>query len=342
MAWSDGLPDVIRGCWQLSEGHGRVWGRGEAFRILDRAAAGARGQRPELDRPFVLDMADIYTGVEELVGSWLAARSEGAMATRIHTKLVPDLDDLSRVDRAYVTAVVERSLRRLGVEAVDLVQLHWWDFAVPGWVEAATYLAELQDRGLVRSVGVTNFDAGRLAQLLDANVPVVSDQVQLSLLDRRPLTALAPLCERRGVSLLCYGTLAGGLLSAEWRRRPRPTDPPTRSVAKYLAVLDEVGGWPALQKLLDAVADVAADSGLSFAQIAAAWVRRQPSARAVIVGLSRRQQFPGDPLGCLDDTHRSLIEAALPPSVPGDVYEAERRRDGPHGRLMRYDLGRVS
>ena len=205
---------LVRGCWQLSQGHGPEWSRRRAFAALDEAAAG-----PE---PLFLDCADIYTGAEQLLGDWLAARPASAGQTVVFTKFVPDLDALATIDRSYVRDIVLRSRDRLGVEALELVQFAWWDLSQPGWLRAAEWLTELREEGVVRNIGVTNFDCAALTALLDAGIPVVSNQVQFSLLDRRPRRGMTDLCLRRNVTLLAYGALAGGLLSESagaWRRR---------------------------------------------------------------------------------------------------------------------------
>ena len=328
--WGGDLPDVIHGCWQLSDGHGGAWSEEDVVGALERA--GREGD------PLVLDMADIYTGVEERVGRWLASRAGDAPAVRIHTKFVPDLAALSRVDRHWVEASVEGSLKRLGREQVDLVQFHWWDFDVPGWIEAAGHLADLVPTGKVGAVGVTNFDLQRLDALLQAGVPVVSNQVQLSVLDRRPLEGLAEFCRERGVALLCYGTLAGGLLDQRWLDQPRPVDG-NRSVAKYLQVVDAVGRWESLQVALRALDRASAASGLSIAEAAMSFARFQPGVRSIILGLSRSAHRPSARVERLEAPALEALLHALPPSIRGGVYEVERVRDGPHGRLMRYDLG---
>jgi len=144
---------VLKGGWQLAGGHGPV----------DAAAA-----MSDMDR-FVdagittFDCADIYTGVEVLIGGWLKQRrqSGGAAAVQVHTKYVPDLDRLPTHSRTDVVRGIDRSLARLGVDRLDLVQLHWWDYDVPGYVEAAMWLDELRRTGKVRYVGLTNFDQRR-------------------------------------------------------------------------------------------------------------------------------------------------------------------------------------
>ncbi|MEM9800288.1 MAG: aldo/keto reductase, partial [Planctomycetota bacterium] len=145
---------LIVGGWQLSAGH-REDAVDEAELFAGLASAARAGWT-------TFDCADIYTGVEELFGRFRAAHAADLRADGIelgfHTKYVPDLDALGSLDRAAVVAVIDRSLPRLGVARLDLVQFSWWDYAVPGYVEVAQWLTELRDAGKIRHVGATNFD----------------------------------------------------------------------------------------------------------------------------------------------------------------------------------------
>ncbi len=327
--WRPPASGVIRGCWQLSRGHGPGWSRELAFAALDAAAS-----RP--GRLF-LDCADIYGGVEALLGEWMARRGAAAEQIVVHTKFVPDLTVLPRIDRRHVRRIVLRSRDRLGVDALALVQFHWWDFGVPGWVRAAEWLAELREEGIIRHIGVTNADVPALRTLLDAGIPVVADQVQLSLLDRRPLAGLTDFCRERGVTVLCYGALAGGLLS-DGDGRDAPCD--SRSLTKYRLIADEVGGPATLARARAALSEIAARQCAAMADAAAAYALSRPAVGAVIIGLSRRG-LAADPRAVrLGRPDLEQLEATVPTTVPGAVYEAERDRTGPHGRIMRYDLGR--
>ena len=316
---------VIRGCWQLSEGHGDGWNRERAFAALDAAAAAAR--------PLVLDCADIYTGVERTIGDWLARRPDIADDVVVHTKFVPDLNVLSTIDRDHVRRVVLRSRDRLGVNVLELVQFAWWDLAQPRWVRAAEWLAELQQEGIVRHLGVTNFDRGSLGALLDAGIPVVSSQVQFSLLDRRPLKGLMELCRERGVTLLAYGALAGGLLSDAGGA---PLE--SRSLTKYRLIVEEVGGREVLDRARGALAGLAARHGATMADAAVAYVLGQPGVGAAIVGLSRRGLMVDGRRVRLSPCDVARLEETVPATVQGEVFEVERDREGPHGRIMRYNL----
>src|ERR1700722_7199094 len=95
------------------------------------------------------DCADIYTGVERLIGSFRRAYPTHAKQVQIHTKFVPDLAYLRSLDGAGIAATIDRSLTRLGQERLDLVQFHWWDFAIPRYVETALELDRLRRAGKI-------------------------------------------------------------------------------------------------------------------------------------------------------------------------------------------------
>ena len=128
------------------------------------------------------DCGDIYTGVEELYGCLIRSlrhRGESEDDINIFTKLVPDLDVIQagKVDETYVRSVIRRSLNRLGVERLSLVQFHWWDYNFPGYLAALRALDGLVREGLVDHIGLTNFDAEHTKEVLDAGIPIVTAQV---------------------------------------------------------------------------------------------------------------------------------------------------------------------
>ncbi len=329
---------VIVGGWQLSRGHGGGIPGGESPRRFLSGLV-ARGLT-------TFDCADIYTGVEELLGDFLRHHRASGSGTpvQIHTKLVPDLDVLPAIDRRYVERIVHRSLARLGVEALDLVQFHWWDFAVPGYVEVMQWLGALRREGKIRHLGVTNFDEAHLAELLEAGAEVVSNQVQYSVLDRRPEGALAPYCLEKGIALLCYGALAGGFLTGRWLGTPEPPrELENRSLVKYRLIIEEIGGWRRYQAVLEALAEVAARAGVSLPAAALGFVLDRPGVAATITGLDSSEQAEAL-LSALDlawePQARAALDAVLAatPVPPGPVYGVERIVDGPHGAIMRYNL----
>jgi hypothetical protein len=134
---------VIKGGWHLAGDHGEVDPDGA---LRDMAAFVDAGIT-------TFDCADIYNGVEELIGRFRRQYPGHAARLRVHTKFVPDLDQLPTVDRAYVERIVDRSLQRLGVEQLDLVQFHWWDCEVPRYVEVALELEQLRRAGKIDQPG---------------------------------------------------------------------------------------------------------------------------------------------------------------------------------------------
>ena len=220
------------------------------------------------------DCADIYTGVEELIGAFLkqyreAFKSGDLPAVQVHTKFVPDFNTLATLSLEDVTRIVDRSLARLGVERLDLVQFHWWDYSIPGYVEAALHLATLQEAGKIRHIGVTNFDAQHLQQILDAGVPVTSNQVQYSVLDHRVEADLLELAERYNIPFLCYGVIAGGFLSDRYLNAPDPPSPlENRSLTKYRLIIDEFGGYLRFQECLQILRSIADKYNVNIAEVA--------------------------------------------------------------------------
>jgi aryl-alcohol dehydrogenase-like predicted oxidoreductase len=329
---------LLKGGWQLATGHG------------ERVPADPRG---DMDR-FVdagittFDCADIYTGVEATIGDWRARRRARGdrPAVQVHTKYVPDLDRLTSHTRADVVRGVDRSLTRLQVERLDLVQLHWWDFDVPGYVEAAVWLDELRRAGKIRNVGVTNFDRPRLTELLAADVPIVTHQVQYSVLDRRPADGMATFCAERRIHLLCYGAVAGGFLAERYLRRAEPAPPlENRSLVKYRLIVEEFGGWDRFQALLAALEGVAERHRAGIGAVAIRWVLDRPGVAGVIVGARHAGHLDQLQRACaitLDDDDRAAIACvqAGAPGPAGDVYELERVKGGRHAGVMRYTLNR--
>lgn len=322
---------LIRGGWQLAGDHGPVE-RGRA--IDDMAAFPAAGIT-------AFDCADIYTGVEAMIGEF---RERHGPLVKVHTKYAPDVDALPP-SREQVRATIDRSRQRLRQDRLNMVQFHWWRYEVEGAVQAARWLKELQDEGAIDTLGATNFDVPHLRAILDAGVPLVSHQVQYSLLDRRPENGMTSLLAERGMHLLAYGTLAGGFLTDRWLGAPEP-DPATlgnRSLVKYRLIIDDFGGWMAFQRLLRTLRDVADRHDTTIAVVATRWVLDRPSVGAAIVGARYAAHLP-ESLAVfalrLDERDRAAIDAVLArhPGPSGDTFALERDRAGRHGRIMKYNL----
>ncbi|MBQ5342624.1 MAG: aldo/keto reductase, partial [Oscillospiraceae bacterium] len=171
---------IINGCWQLSAEH-CLQGKLD----IDDAIYAFHRLKDEGFTTF--DCADIYTGVEEILGRFVnelkASGNYKEEDIQIHTKFVPDKSVLPVINREYTEKIVDRSLMRTHREAIDLIQYHWWDFSIPGYIDAALDLVELQKKGKIRNIGMCNMDTQRLKELLDAGIDIVSNQAQYSCFD---------------------------------------------------------------------------------------------------------------------------------------------------------------
>lgn len=332
---------IIRGGWQFAGGHGPV-NRSEAIAgLVADCKAGISA----------FDCADIYTGVEDLIGDLRQAllQESGAEALaglKIHTKFVPDLDLLSSLSKNDVRKAIDRSLCRLRMERLDLVQFHWWDYSVGDPVQAATWLKELQQEGKIALLGGTNFDVPHTAALLQADIPLVAMQVQYSLLDNRPEHGLIEVCRANDVHLFCYGTVAGGFLSDAWYGRKEPEVPfENRSQIKYKLIIDEFGGWDLFQELLHSLRRIADRHGVDIGTVASRAVLDSPQVAAVIVGARNTDHLDANLAIAqlrLDPEDRAEIDLILTErrGPQGDVFALERDRAGRHGSIMKYNLNR--
>lgn len=320
---------IAKGNWQLAERHGAPYAREAAIDDMRRfVEAGVT----------LFDCADHYVGVEQLIGEFRRHHPDHARRLRVSTKLVPDLESLPRLRRQDVERIVDTSLARLGQERLDLVQFHWWDYRVPGYVEAMHWLDDLRSAGKVELIGTTNFDTARLSEIVASGVPVATNQLQYSGLDHRPEHGLAELCAAHGIRLLCYGTLAGGFIAERWLGAPEPQPPfANRSLVKYRLIIDDFGGWPRFQALLSALDGIARRHRVSLASVAIRYVLDKPGVAVAIVG-ARDAAHLAD-LGqavTLDEDDRGAIARVVSqaPGPRGDCYDLERIEDGPHSLIM--------
>jgi len=269
---------LLNGMWQVAGGHGGI----DPHRAVEAMFA-------YHDAGFTTwDLADHYGPAEEFIGEFrrqFAARYGAARLGEVQafTKWVPQP---GRMTRRTVEAAVDISLRRMAVDRLDLLQFHWWDYADPGYLDALHHLAELRDAGKIRHLGLTNFDTERLRVITETGIRIVSNQVQYSLVDRRPEARMAAFCTQHGIGLLTYGTLLGGLLSQAWLGAPEPRGVAlaTWSQQKYKRMIDAWGGWPLFQELLLALSLVAQRHGVSIANVGARCILDREAVAGVIVG----------------------------------------------------------
>lgn len=326
---------VIKGGWQLSDGHSDDISSNP---VDDMFAFAERG----ID---TFDCADIYTGVEDMIGEFVAVnkKRDHPKAIRVHTKYVPDYDQLGRLTKTDVESIVDRSLMRLNLDRLDMVQFHWWNYEAPGTVEAAAWLKELQQAGKIDLLSTTNFNTEKTREILNAGIELATTQVQYSLLDPRPEKALLGLCAEHGMRLLCYGTLAGGFLSERWLGQAEPRSFSNRSLIKYKLMIDEIGGWELFQALLQTLDRIAKKHAVSIASVASNWVLLQPQVAAVIIGsrnathVDRYKEVFALHMDEGDIDAIAIIKSQMN-TPPDDVFDLERNKNGPHGSIMKYNL----
>ncbi|MDT8857414.1 aldo/keto reductase [Paracoccaceae bacterium Fryx2] len=330
---------VIRGGWQLAGGHGPV---DRAETIADMAAFYEAGI-------VTFDCADIYTGVEDLIGQFRIRHGAAALdRLRVQTKLVPDLADLATLTRDSVRRIIDTSLRRLHMDRLDLVQFHWWDYAVPRYLEALGWLDDLRREGKVLHIGATNFDTPRTLEILQAGIPLVSMQVQYSLIDARPERALVQAALAHDMHIFAFGSVAGGFLGDRWLGQPEPTGPlENRSLTKYKLIIDDFGGWALFQTLLRCLRTIADRHGCDVATVASAAMLSRPAVAAVIVGARNRSHLAQNVaianLALTAQDHAQIAAVLARGQTPeGDTFTLERDRHGRHGQIMKYNLNKAS
>jgi aryl-alcohol dehydrogenase-like predicted oxidoreductase len=301
---------VLNGMWQVSGGHGVI----EAGRAVDEMFA-------YHDTGFTTwDLADHYGPAEDFIGEFrrrFVVRNGAERLSEIQafTKWVPYP---ARMTRRTVEDAVGISLSRMGVECLDLLQFHWWDYGNASYLDALKHLADLQHDGKIRRLALTNFDTERLRVIADHGIPIVSNQVQYSIVDRRPEARMAAFCADHPMTLLAYGTLLGGLLSEKYLGRPEPqrAELDTASLRKYKNMIDTWGGWTLFQELLAVLKQIADRHRVSIANVGVRYILDRPAVAGVIVGArlgvarhladnSRVFDF------ALDPEDQAMIEAVL-------------------------------
>jgi aryl-alcohol dehydrogenase-like predicted oxidoreductase len=281
---------------------GRQLDETASFAVLDRAA--------ELGIDFV-DTADVYpvpgspeTGgrTEEIVGRWLKDRKPRCtVATKCVGRVGPGANDLGG-GRKHVIEACEASLRRLGLERVDVFYLHHSDLGAPV-DEAMEALDRLVRDGKVHHVGVSNFEAWQLglamavvAERRLARIAVV--QPRYNLLNRVYERDLLPLCRESGIGVAPYNPLAAGMLAGRYRRGEEPPAGSRFALGDYGRMYQRRYFSDRMHDVADAVRAVASETGVTPAQVALAWLLAQPGVTAPIVGASRPEQ--------LDDSVRAV------------------------------------
>jgi aryl-alcohol dehydrogenase-like predicted oxidoreductase len=283
-----------------------------------------------------VDTADVYSrGIsEEIIGRWLAARSGVRDQLVIATKgrfPMGDGPNDAGLTRTHLGRALDASLRRLGVDFVDLYQAHAWDPLTP-IDETLAFFDGAVRAGKIRYVGVSNFvgwqlqKAALLAQLRGL-APIVTLQPQYNLLVRDVEFELVDVCLNERIGMLPWSPLAGGWLSGKYRRDESPQgatrlgENPARGMEAFGPRNAQERTW----RVIDAVRDVADARGVSMSQVALAWVAGRPAVTSVILGARTLEQLD-DNLGAADlrlsEKESALLTEASAPVVADYPYGA--------------------
>jgi aryl-alcohol dehydrogenase-like predicted oxidoreductase len=269
---------VLNGMWQMSGYHGRIDPSKAIASMFEYLDAGYT----------TWDLADHYGPAEDFIGEFrrqlINTRGEEALANlQAFTKWVPRP---TKMTRELVEKNIDISRQRMGVDSLDLLQFHWWEYRDNNYLDALGYMAELQKEGKIKHLALTNFDTEHLKIITEAGIKIVSNQVQFSLIDRRPQVAMIDFCQQHGIQLLAYGTLAGGLISEKYlgQKEPQKFQLDTASLKKYKNMVDAWGDWNLFQELLTVLQDIATKHGVTIPNVAVRYIIEQPAVAGAIVG----------------------------------------------------------
>ncbi|MEQ9549876.1 MAG: aldo/keto reductase [Coleofasciculus sp. G3-WIS-01] len=269
---------ILNGLWQVSGAHGRIDPKKAIPSMFDYLDAGFT----------TWDLADHYGPAEDFIGEFrrqlVATRGEEALGNiQAFTKWVPRPGSMTR---QWVEKNIDRSRQRMEVESLDLIQFHWWDYRDRNYLDALKQMAQLQAEGKIKHLALTNFDTEHLKIIIDAGIKILSNQVQYSLVDRRPQVKMEQFCQDHDIKLFTYGTVCGGLLSEKYLGKPEPggTELSTASLRKYKNMIDAWGGWNLFQELLTVLQDIATQYKVSISNVAVRYILDQPTVAGVIIG----------------------------------------------------------
>jgi aryl-alcohol dehydrogenase-like predicted oxidoreductase len=250
-----------------------------------------------------VDTADVYTAgaSEEIIGRWLAKRPPEVtdrivLASKARFEMGEDRNDAG-LSRRHLDRALEASLRRLGVDTIDLYQPHAWDPLTP-LDETRRFFDDAVRSGTVRHVGLSNFTGWQVQKTVDAAdrrgwpLPVTL-QPQYTLLAREVEWEIVPACQDAGLGLLPWSPLGGGWLTGKYTRDQRPTgstrlgEDPERGVEAY----GRRGASERTWAVIDALQEVAEGRGVPMGRVALAWLHDRPAVTSVILGARTTEQL---------------------------------------------------
>jgi aryl-alcohol dehydrogenase-like predicted oxidoreductase/enamine deaminase RidA (YjgF/YER057c/UK114 family) len=269
------ISKVLTGLWQIADME-------KEGNILDpNVTSLAMAQYVEAGLT-TFDMADHYGSAEIIAGTFKNHHPLGSKA-KLLTKWVPRPGKSSLEE---TRAAIQFSLDRLQTNQIDLLQFHAWSYPDPTWLDQLFWLQELKEEGLIKHIGLTNFDAAHLRIACASGIPIVSNQICHSLIDQRASGEMTKVCQEYGVKILAFGTLAGGFLSDKWIGKIEPVleNEATWSQMKYKRFIDASGGWAKFQNLLETINGIAENHQVSISNVATKFILDQPEVGGVIIG----------------------------------------------------------
>jgi aryl-alcohol dehydrogenase-like predicted oxidoreductase len=284
----------------------------------------------------LIDTADVYSEgeSERLVGAALKAlgrpREQIIVATKVRGRVGPGVNQVG-LSRGHILASIDASLGRLGLDHVDLYQIHGFDPVTP-IEETVRALDDVVRSGKARYVGFSNLPAWVAAKALTfatANglARFQSAQVYYSIAGRDIEREIAPLCQSEGVAILPWSPLAGGLLSGKFDPDKKGPADARRATFDFPPVNQE-----RLPRVLSALRQAAEETGASVARVALAWQLTKPFVTSIIIGAKKPEQLV-DNLAAVDlrlspeQTKRLDEASALPMEYPGWMVEFQNARD---------------
>jgi len=269
------VPRVLTGLWQVADMEREAKLGQYDTQVADMKRYAEAGFN-------TFDMADHYGSAEDITGAYLH-KFGSEMPIQAMTKWVPKP---GAITKDIVREAVNVSLKRMQSEQLDMLQFHAWQYADPAWLDALYYLQELKEEGLIKHLGLTNFDTAHLRMVVKSGIEVVSNQVCFSLLDMRAAGAMTQLCKETGVKLFAFGTVAGGFLTNKWlgKAEPKLDEDLTWSQMKYKRFIDTAGGWAHFQELLQVLDKIAKTHQVSIPNVATRFMLEQQAVASVIIG----------------------------------------------------------
>lgn len=269
---------ILNGMWQVSGAHGRINPKVAIESMFKYFDAGYT----------TWDLADHYGPAEDFIGEFrrqlIATRGQDALSQlQAFTKWVPRP---GKMTKNIVEKNIDISRQRMGVDCLDLLQFHWWDYRDQNYLDALHYMAQLQTEGKIRHLALTNFDTEHLKIIVENGIKITSNQVQFSLVDRRPLVKMVEFCQTHDIKLLPYGVVCGGFLSEQYLNQPEPNNfrLETVSLKKYKNMIDAWGGWSLFQELLKTLKAIAQKHDVTIPNIAVRYILEQPTVAGAMVG----------------------------------------------------------